>query len=35
MTPDNPPISFTRDGLVRGYVKTLPIAAGVAVFGMA
>ena len=35
MMPDNPPIRFTRDGLVRGYVKTLPIAVGVAVFGMA
>jgi len=35
MMPDNPPIRFTRDGLVRGYVKTLPIAIGVAVFGMA
>ena len=35
MNLDNPPIRFTRDGLVRGYVKTLPIAVGVAVFGMA
>jgi len=35
MMLDNPPISFTWDGLVRGYVKTLPIAIGVAVFGMA
>lgn len=35
MMSDIPPIRFTRDGLVRGYVKTLPIAVGVAVFGMA
>jgi len=35
MMLDNPPISFTRNGLARGYVKTLPIAIGVAVFGTA
>jgi 4-azaleucine resistance transporter AzlC len=35
MMLDNPPIRFTRDGFVRGYVKTLPIAVGVAVFGLA
>ena len=35
MMLDDPPIRFTWTGLARGYVKTLPIAVGVAVFGMA
>ncbi|HLZ67889.1 MAG TPA: AzlC family ABC transporter permease [Aliidongia sp.] len=35
MTLEDPPIRFTLNGLTRGYVKTVPIAVGVAVFGLA
>ncbi|GGF18002.1 branched-chain amino acid ABC transporter permease [Aliidongia dinghuensis] len=35
MNRENPPIRFTWGGIARGYAKTLPIAAGVAVFGVA
>jgi 4-azaleucine resistance transporter AzlC len=35
MNQDEPPIRFTLRGIARGYAKTLPIAVGVAVFGVA
>lgn len=33
--PADPPIRVTLGGVARGYAKTLPVAAGVAVFGLA
>jgi 4-azaleucine resistance transporter AzlC len=34
MNPEEPPIRLGLNGIVRGYVKALPIAAGVAMFGL-
>src|ERR1700761_628947 len=35
MMHDDPPIRFTFAGLARGYVAAVPIAVGVAAFGVA